>query len=77
MGVQALEVGYTSATAGRVNHEVPKGHVVALEKKNNWDTKLTYDRHNIAKICELSLEINFPQKYCFLLHFNIVKHTFL
>jgi hypothetical protein len=33
MGVPSLEVGYTSATTGRGDHEVHKGHVVALEKK--------------------------------------------
>jgi hypothetical protein len=33
MGVPTPEVGYTSATAGRGDHEVHKGHVVALEKK--------------------------------------------
>jgi hypothetical protein len=33
MGVPTSEVGYTSATTGRGNHEVHKGHVVALEKK--------------------------------------------
>jgi hypothetical protein len=31
MGVPTLEVGYTSATTGRGDHEVHKGHVVALE----------------------------------------------
>jgi hypothetical protein len=40
MGVPTLEVGYTSATTGRRNYEVHKGHVVALggqekEKKNH------------------------------------------
>jgi hypothetical protein len=30
MGVLTLEVGYTSATTGRGDHEVHKGHVVAL-----------------------------------------------
>jgi hypothetical protein len=35
MGVPTSEVGYTSATTGRGDHEVHKGHVVALEKKNN------------------------------------------
>jgi hypothetical protein len=30
MGVPTLEVGYTSATTGRGDHEVRKGHVVAL-----------------------------------------------
>jgi hypothetical protein len=34
MGFPTLEVGYTSATTGRGDHEVHKGHVVALEKKN-------------------------------------------
>jgi hypothetical protein len=33
MGVPTLEVGYTSATTGRGDHEVHKGHVVALEEK--------------------------------------------
>jgi hypothetical protein len=43
MGVPASEVGYTSATAGRRDHEVHKGHVVALAQqitrlkdKNKW-----------------------------------------
>jgi hypothetical protein len=35
MGVPTLEVGYTSATTGRGDHEVHKGHEVALEKKKN------------------------------------------
>jgi hypothetical protein len=30
MGVPTSEVGYTSATTGRGDHEVHKGHVVAL-----------------------------------------------
>jgi hypothetical protein len=33
MGVPTSEVGYTSATAGREDHEVHKGHVVAFGKK--------------------------------------------
>jgi hypothetical protein len=32
MGVPTSEVGYTSATDGRGDHEVHKGHVVALGK---------------------------------------------
>jgi hypothetical protein len=40
MGVPTSEVGYTSATAGRGDHEVHKGHVVALENnKNNITVK--------------------------------------
>jgi hypothetical protein len=35
MGVPTVEVGYTSTTTGRGDHEVHKGHVVALEKKIN------------------------------------------
>jgi hypothetical protein len=34
MGVPTSEVGYTSATAERGDHEVHKGHVVALGEKN-------------------------------------------
>jgi hypothetical protein len=37
MGVPTSEVGYTSATTGKGEHEVHKGHVVVLgerEKKN-------------------------------------------
>jgi hypothetical protein len=33
MGVPTSEVGYTSATTGRGDHEVHKGHVVTLGKK--------------------------------------------
>jgi hypothetical protein len=33
MGVITSEVGYTSTTTGRGHHEVYKGNVVALEKK--------------------------------------------
>jgi hypothetical protein len=40
MGIQTLEVGYTSATTGRGDHEVHKGHVVALEKKNSDPSSL-------------------------------------
>jgi hypothetical protein len=36
MGVPTSEIGYTSATAERGDHEVHKGHVVvALEKQTN------------------------------------------
>jgi hypothetical protein len=33
MGVPTSEVSYTSATTGRGDHEVHKGHVVAMGKK--------------------------------------------
>jgi hypothetical protein len=32
MGVPTSEVGYTSATAGRGDHEVHKGHLMAFEE---------------------------------------------
>jgi hypothetical protein len=35
MGVPTSEVCYTSATTGRKDHEVHKGHVGALENNNN------------------------------------------
>jgi hypothetical protein len=34
MGIPTSEVGYTSATTGREDHEIHKGYVVALVKKN-------------------------------------------
>jgi hypothetical protein len=39
MGVPASEVGYTSATTGRGDHEVHKGHVVAFEKIKKEEEK--------------------------------------
>ena len=38
MGVPTSEVGYTSATARRGNHESSYEHVVALEKKKKKKT---------------------------------------
>jgi hypothetical protein len=42
MGVPTSEVGYTLATTRRGDHEVHKGHVVALEggKKKNLDKEI-------------------------------------
>jgi hypothetical protein len=42
MVVPTSEVGYTSATTGRGDHEVYKGHVVALEKKCDYSRKTQY-----------------------------------
>jgi len=39
MSVPTSEVGYTSAMPRREEHEVQKGHVVALEKKKYSDTQ--------------------------------------
>jgi hypothetical protein len=40
MGVPTSEVDYTSATTGRGDHEVHKGHVVALEIKTGFLTEV-------------------------------------
>jgi hypothetical protein len=42
MSVPASEVGYTSATTGRGNHEVHKGHVVVLGRVGG-----TYEHLNV------------------------------
>jgi hypothetical protein len=34
MGVPNSKIGYNSATHGRGDHEVHKGHVMAFEKNN-------------------------------------------
>ena len=39
MGVPTSEVGYTPAMPKREDHEVHKGHGVALDKKKCWSTK--------------------------------------
>jgi hypothetical protein len=39
MGIPNSEVGYTSATNGRGDHEIHKGHVVALEEEEKEEEK--------------------------------------
>jgi hypothetical protein len=59
MGVINLEVGYTSATTGRGDHEVHKGHVVALEKKRFKFLLYAHVRTSgIAKASRPALETN-------------------
>jgi hypothetical protein len=48
MGVPASEVGYTSATTGTGEHEVYKGHVVALRGSELKKTGHN-QRNNIAE----------------------------
>jgi hypothetical protein len=50
MGVPTSEVGYTSATTGRGDHEVHKGHVVALERK-----KIITDNPSTLQLVKLRL----------------------
>jgi hypothetical protein len=54
MGVPTSEVGYTSATTGRGDHEVHKGHVVVLEKKHSIKLTLT-----LITIHQFSQQINY------------------
>ena len=48
MGVPTSEVGYTPAMPRREDHEVHKGHVVALEKKRK-ENKVYYVTSNLEK----------------------------
>jgi hypothetical protein len=50
MGVPTSKVGYTSVTTGRGNHEVHKGHVVALAKKKYLHIYINYSSLNFIKI---------------------------
>jgi hypothetical protein len=54
MGVLTSEVGYTSATTGRGDHEVHEGHVVALEESMNTEVVhllVNYYRLAIMSAC--------------------------
>jgi hypothetical protein len=46
MGVPTSEVGYTSATTGRGDHQVHKGHVVELVRVNNTAVKIYENINN-------------------------------
>jgi hypothetical protein len=43
MGVLTSEVAYISATTGKGDHEVHKGHVVELERKNIFGVIVSND----------------------------------
>jgi hypothetical protein len=55
MGVSASEVGYTSATTGRGEREVHKGHVVALGEGD--ERKKTLMAFRIYRIIYLNILI--------------------
>jgi hypothetical protein len=58
MGVPASEVGYTSATTGKGDHEVHKERVVALAKEITQDNILHCQRsENNKEISLLVLKI--------------------
>ena len=53
MGVPSSEVGYTPAMPRREDHEVHKGHVVAVGGgKKNFYTVETSDNQVMVKTCE-------------------------
>ena len=56
MGVPTSEVGYTPAMPRREDHEVHKGHVVALEEKKNFIglRKKSKETENVSK-CNATL----------------------
>jgi hypothetical protein len=49
MGVPTSDVGYTSATTGKGDHEVHKGHVVALAHKKCSNVNYTEQKSLIFK----------------------------
>jgi hypothetical protein len=53
MGVPALEVGYTSATTGRGDHEVHKGHVLEKKKQVFPKQHSTNSLHSVDVLCSL------------------------
>jgi len=63
MGVPTSEVVYTPAMPRREDHEVHKGHVVALEKKNiKAKIRCLHQRHCCKKpsgllVCVLGLNV--------------------
>jgi hypothetical protein len=69
MGVTTSEVGYTSATTGRGDHEVHKGHVVALgeEKKTLYN--------NCSKISAYLFKLE--SIVCLVLHLQVSRCDFL
>jgi hypothetical protein len=55
MGVPTSEVGYTSATTGRGDHEVHKGHVVG---KKFPERTVPVTAHEVFKIGSLTKRIS-------------------
>jgi hypothetical protein len=63
MGIPTSEVGYTSATTGMGDHEVHKGHVVALKKNipkiQKWLQPLDTE-HVISQSVKAPCKWNWP-----------------
>jgi hypothetical protein len=64
MGVLASEVGYTSATAGRGEHEVHKGHVMALGRKVFISIPINANVSSIKFILKLLLHVSVFSGWC-------------
>jgi hypothetical protein len=61
MGVPTSEVGYTSATTGRGDHEVYKGHVVALGRGdilNLYEVGFLLPESRLSLLCSQFGEVN-------------------
>ena len=67
MGVPASEVGYTSPTASRGDHENSYEHVVALEKKKKLFLTFTRTLSNVLNSCVTAFCIIYELMYPFLM----------
>jgi hypothetical protein len=54
MGVPVSEVGYTSVTAGRGDHEVHKGHLVAFEEVILTDGQVNKKNSAYTVMCRIT-----------------------
>jgi hypothetical protein len=71
MGFPILEVGYTSATTGRGDHEVHKGHVVTLGKnlrrftpKNIFSPLFETKNMNTQNVLAVSISQHISENFC-------------
>jgi len=58
MGVPTSVVDYTSAMSRRENHEVRKGHVGALDKKNNLGKMQQFFLHLTIGISNVFINVH-------------------
>jgi hypothetical protein len=80
MDVPTLEVGYTSATTGKGNHEVHKGHVVALggggKKRKNTKLGRREQQGELPTFSHIPLKVcNFQPKTHWISTGNACKHS--
>ena len=76
MGVPTSEVGYTPAMPRREDHEVHKGHVVALDKKKhlltvNWRKQEKKENNYVVQLHPRTvLHLNYEVSSNFLCSYN-------